>query len=60
MENPFKDKHIDIGNKQELKKWCKLLRCLETDLVKAVIDIGPLANRVDDYLMLNRKKLNND
>lgn len=57
MDEFLKDKRIDINNKQELQKWCTLLKCLEHDLVKAVLDIGPSAPRVNDYLFLNRKKI---
>lgn len=57
MAYQLSDKTIDIGRSSEIKKWCKLLNCLEKDLIKAVLEIGPAAHIVDDYLSLNRKKL---
>jgi len=52
----MRDLIIDIGKPAEIKKWCKTLNCDEKDLIKAVIEIGPLAHIVNDYLQLNRLK----
>jgi hypothetical protein len=54
----FNSNIIDIGKSAERAKWCKILNCLEKDLIDAVVMIGPAANIVDDFLVLNRKKLN--
>jgi hypothetical protein len=56
MEDFNKDHIIDIGNKKDVDVWCMKFNCDYTDLIKAVLNIGPLAGRVNDYLELNRKK----
>jgi hypothetical protein len=52
----MRDLKIDISKPSEIKKWCKALNCSERDLIKAIIEIGPVAHIVDDYLQLNRLK----
>jgi hypothetical protein len=60
MENFSKEQLIDIGNKKDIDIWCTKFNCEDTDLIKAVLNIGPLAARVSDYLELNRKKKKKD
>jgi hypothetical protein len=57
METLKQNDIIDISNQTEIEKWCAVLNCDKKDLIKAVIDIGPAANIVNDYLSLNRKKI---
>jgi hypothetical protein len=56
MEDFNKGQLIDIGNKKDIDVWCTKFNCEDTELIKAVLHIGPLAARVNDYLELNRKK----
>jgi succinate dehydrogenase flavin-adding protein (antitoxin of CptAB toxin-antitoxin module) len=53
----FDNERIDISKKEELKRWSKLLRCQERDLVQAVLSIGSSVKMVDTFLYLNRKKM---
>jgi hypothetical protein len=48
---------IVIHDKLSLKKWSEDLNCLEEDLLKAVQVIGNSTRAVDDYLIMNRRKL---
>jgi hypothetical protein len=58
MSNALRDQMIDIRDEHEVKKWCDLLNCTEEDLRKAVMQIGSSALIVDNFLFLNRKKIN--
>lgn len=51
-------KHINLGDKEEIKMWSEKLKCIESDLIEAVLAIGGSVRRVNDFLILNRKKTN--
>jgi hypothetical protein len=52
----YEDLQIDIANKDSLTKWCTELKCSKKDLIDAVLTIGNKAKKVNDFLILNRKK----
>lgn len=56
MDTFDKNHLIDISKKEHIAQWCTKLNCEEADLIRAVMNIGPHAGRVNDYLELNRKK----
>lgn len=52
----YEDLQINIANKESLTKWCTELKCSKKDLIDAVLTIGNKAKKVNDFLILNRKK----
>lgn len=55
--SPELAQRIVIHDQLSLKKWSEQLNCLEEDLIKAVQVIGNSTRAVDDYLIMNRRKL---
>ncbi len=49
-------KVINISTSSEINYWCEVLECEKDDLVGAIQRIGNSAKRVDDFLVLNRRK----
>lgn len=56
----LRDQHININEERELLYWSYTLECEKEDLVQAVIKIGTCAKMVDDYLIMNRRKISAD
>ncbi len=53
----LRDQYINIKEEKELVYWSYMLECEKADLVSAVIKIGTCAKMVDDYLIMNRRKI---
>lgn len=53
----LRGQQININQTRELMYWTYMLECEKEDLVQAVIRIGTCAKMVDDYLIMNRRKL---
>lgn len=53
----LRGQYINIKEERELMYWSYMLECERSDLVQAVFKIGTSAKMVDDYLILNRRKL---
>lgn len=53
----LRGQNININQTRELMYWSYMLECEKEDLVQAVIRIGTCAKMVDDYLIMNRRKL---
>lgn len=56
----LRDQHINIKDDRELLYWSYMLECEKEDLINAVIKIGSCAKMVDDYLIMNRRKISAD
>lgn len=53
----LREQHINIQETREVMYWTYMLECEKEDLIQAVIKIGTNAKMVDDFLILNRRKL---
>lgn len=53
----LREQHINIQESREVMYWTYMLECEKEDLIQAVIKIGTNAKMVDDFLILNRRKL---
>lgn len=51
---------INIKEERELVYWSYVLECEKEDIVNAVIKIGTCAKMVDDYLIMNRRKISSN
>ncbi len=40
--------------------WSYMLECEKEDLINAVVRIGTCAKMVDDYLVMNRRKISSN
>jgi hypothetical protein len=52
------NERINLVNKVDITFWCKMLKCNERNLQKAIGVIGNSAKTVNTYLELNRLKEN--
>ena len=41
---------IDIDDSKEIRYWCRKLRCRQSDLIAAVVVLGPAVAGVEKYL----------
>jgi hypothetical protein len=56
----LRGQNINIHQSRELLYWSYTLACEQEDLIKAVLRIGTCAKMVDDYLIMNRRKLSSN
>jgi hypothetical protein len=41
---------IDLDDSDDVHRWCEVFNCNATDLREAVIEVGPLAANVQEFL----------
>jgi hypothetical protein len=56
----LRGQYINIKEERELLYWSYMLECEQRDIVQAVIKIGTSAKMVDDYLIMNRRKISSN
>lgn len=52
-----KDREIVISDRFSLAAWSEAMNCSEEDLLEAMQAVGNSTIEVDEYLVVNRKKL---
>ena len=56
----LRGQYINIKEERELLYWSHTLECEKNDVVQAVIKIGTDAKMVDDFLIMNRRKISSN
>lgn len=56
----LRGQYINIKEERDVLYWTYMLECEREDLVRAVIKIGTHAKMVDDFLIMNRRKISSN
>ena len=51
------DREIVVSERFSLSAWSEAMNCCEQDLLEAIRAVGNSTLEVDEYLVVNRKKL---